>query len=193
MFKSSPLTCHFWDFWVFPSKVVTIIMSILNWKVNSYSNFTSFFIVITQNFLVNFKLIHFLLLVKGPHQFQIFGLSNMFWWKFAKFFMSFLKPQVISPSIFESIFSGIKNNSYIPFLAQTYTLVKRSPLKCKFLRFLSARVEFVKLLMSVLNWQVNSSSHFVSFFIVMTQNSPVTFKLIHFLLWIKGSHQSSNF
>ena len=27
----------------------------------------------------------------------------------------------------------------------------------------------------------------------MTQNSPVNFKLIHFLLWIKGSHQSPNF
>ena len=47
--------------------------------------------------------------------------------------------------------------------------------------------------MSILNWQVNSSSNFVSFFIVMTQNSPVNFKLINFLLWIKGSHQTSNF
>ena len=55
------------------------------------------------------------------------------------------------------------------------------------------RSKFVKFLVSVLNWQVNSSSNFVSFFIVMTQNSPVNFKLINFLLWIKGSHQTSNF
>ena len=47
--------------------------------------------------------------------------------------------------------------------------------------------------MSILNWQVNSFSKFVSFFIVMTHNSPVNFKLIHFLFWIKGSHESSNF
>ena len=47
--------------------------------------------------------------------------------------------------------------------------------------------------MSILNWQVKSSSNFASFFILMTHNSPVNFKLIHFLLWIKGSHQSPNF
>ena len=47
--------------------------------------------------------------------------------------------------------------------------------------------------MSILNWPVNSSTNLASFFIVMTQNSPVNFKLIHFLLWRKGSHQSPNF
>ena len=36
--------------------------------------------------------------------------------------------------------------------------------------------------------QVSSSSSFVPFFIVMTHNSSVSFKLIH-----QGSHQSSNF
>ena len=53
--------------------------------------------------------------------------------------------------------------------------------------------KFVKLLMSILKRQVNSSSNIPSFFIVMTHNSSVNFKLIHFLLWIKGSHQSPNF
>ena len=47
--------------------------------------------------------------------------------------------------------------------------------------------------MSILKWQVSSSSIFVSFFSVMTHNSSVNFKVIHFLLWGKGSHQSSNF
>ena len=46
--------------------------------------------------------------------------------------------------------------------------------------------------MSVLKWQVNSSSNFALFFIAMTHNSSVIFKVIHFLLWAKGSHQSSN-
>ena len=41
--------------------------------------------------------------------------------------------------------------------------------------------------------QVNSSSNFASSFIVMTHNSSVNIKLIHFLLWIKGSHESLNF
>ena len=54
--------------------------------------------------------------------------------------------------------------------------------------------KFIKFPMSVLKRQVNSSSNFASFFIAMTHNnSSVNFKLIHFLLWIKGSHQIPNF
>ena len=41
--------------------------------------------------------------------------------------------------------------------------------------------------------QVNSPSNFASFFIVMIHISSVNFKLILFLLWIKGFHQSPNF
>ena len=37
------------------------------------------------------------------------------------------------------------------------------------------------------------SSNFASFFIVMTRNSFVNFKLTHFSLWIEGSHQSQFF
>ena len=44
-----------------------------------------------------------------------------------------------------------------------------------------------------MNWQVNSTSNIVSCFIAMTHNSSVNFKLIHFLLWTKGSNESSNF
>ena len=47
--------------------------------------------------------------------------------------------------------------------------------------------------MSILKQHVSSSTSFVSFFIVMTHSSTVNFKPIHFRLWTKGSHQSSNF
>ena len=47
--------------------------------------------------------------------------------------------------------------------------------------------------MPVLKRQINFSPNFASFFIVMTHNSPVNFKLIRFLLWRKESHQSSHF
>ena len=40
---------------------------------------------------------------------------------------------------------------------------------------------------------VNSFSNFASFFFVITHNSPVNFKLIHFLLGIKVPHKSPNF
>ena len=48
-------------------------------------------------------------------------------------------------------------------------------------------------LKSILKRHVSSSSIFVSFFIVMTHNSSVNFKVIHFLLWEKRSNQNSNF
>ena len=60
-----------------------------------------------------------------------------------------------------------------------------------YLRALGSK--FVNFLMSILKRQVSCSSNFVSFFIVMTHNSSVNFKVIHSLLWTKGSHQSSNF
>ena len=47
--------------------------------------------------------------------------------------------------------------------------------------------------MSILKRQVSSFLIFVSFFIVMTHNSTVNLKLIHFLLWTKGFYQFSSF
>ena len=70
---------------------------------------------------------------------------------------------------------------------------QRSQSKSKFLDFRVLESKFIKFLMSFKKWQVNSFSNFASFFIVMTHNSSVNFKLIHFLLWTKGSHQSPNF
>ena len=47
--------------------------------------------------------------------------------------------------------------------------------------------------MSILKRQVNSSSDFSSFFSVITYNVSVSFSLMHFLLWTKGSHENINF
>ena len=83
---------------------------------------------------------------------------------------------------------------FCAFSAQALcTWVKRSQLNCKFLKHLSARVKICQILVSTLKRQVNSSLNFASFLIVVIHNSSVNFKLIHFLLWIKGSHQSPNF
>ena len=61
---------------------VKFVMSILNWQVKSSLNFASFFIVMTHNSPVNFKLIHFLIWKKDPIKVSIFRLSNVLWWKF---------------------------------------------------------------------------------------------------------------
>ena len=55
------------------------------------------------------------------------------------------------------------------------------------------RSKFVKLLTSVLKWKVNFISNFVSFFIAIRHNSPLSFTLIHFLLSMKESNESPNF
>ena len=68
----------------------------------------------------------------------------------------------------------------------------KEPIKTSFWDFRVFGSKFVKFLMSILKRQVSSFSIFVSFFIVMINNFSVNFKLIHFLLWAKGSHQSSN-
>ena len=147
--KISLLNANVWDFGVLGLKLVKFLMSILNWQVSFSSNFVSLFFAMTQNSSVNPKLIHFLLWIRRSHQSpNYFWFSDVICWKFAKFLKSFLKAQVSFPSIVSSKFISIKHNSSILFLTQTlYTLVKSSLLKCKFLRFWSARVKFVKFLM----------------------------------------------
>ena len=96
--------------------------------------------------------------------------------KFAKFFMSFLKAQVSFPSK-----SSLPSN-ITPLQLKVYNILwSKEPIKEQFFRFSSARVK------------IHQIPHVMSFFIVMTQNSSVNFKLIHFLLWTKKSHQSPNF
>ena len=104
-----------------------------------------------------------------------------------QFLVSFLEAQVSFLSNFASIFSAIKHNSSTLFLAQTlYILCLRIQLKSIFFRVKSFRVKILK-------WPVNSSLNFASFFIVVTRNFAVNFKLKHSLLWTNGSHESPNF
>ena len=119
--------------------------------------------------------------LKGNHYFS--ACENLPCWKV----------QVSFSSNVASIFSATKHSSSVLFLVQKlYTLVKRSQLKCKFLRHLNIRIKICQIVVSILKRHVSSSSNLASFFIVMTQNSSVNFKLIHFLLWIKGFHQKPN-
>ena len=108
--------------------------------------------------------------------------------------MSFLKAQVSFPSNVASIFSAIKQNSPILFLAQPlYTLFKRNPLKCRFLRFSSAQVKIRQI--SHVNFELKSQ-FLLKFCITLhchTHNYPVSFKFIHFLQYIKGPNESPNF
>ena len=174
------------------SKFVKFLLSISNWQVNSSSNFVSFFIVMTHNSSVKFKLIHFILRIKASHQspnFETFKCSggnlpnsSCHFWMHKSVFLQILDQSSV-PSNITPLYVFCSNIIYFG---------QSSPLNCKLLRFSSVQVK-IHWNPHVLNWQVNSSSNFASFFIVIIHNSLVIFKLTHFLLWIKGSHQSPNF
>ena len=155
-------------------------MSILKELVNSSSIFVPFFTVMTHNSSVHFKLIHFFYFgQKDPIKVPILTLSSTLV-KICQI------PHVIFQSTCQFFFKFCITHQcherwlLSTVLAQTFTFVTRNPLKCKFFRLSSAQVRFVKFLMSVLKRQVNSSSIFASFFIVMTYNCSVHFKLINF-------------
>ena len=92
----------------------------------------------------------------------------------------------VSPTL-----SAIKHNSSVLSKPKDYILwSKAAHQSANFWDFWVLRSNFIKFIMSILNWLVHSS--------FITHNSPVNFKLVHFLLyklilWIKGSHQSPNF
>ena len=116
----------------------------------------------THNSPVNFKLMHFLLWIKGSHQspnFETFECSGENLPNFSCYFPN-SKPQVSFSSSFASL-----SNFMTTFLAQTlYTLVKGSPLKCKVLRFLSARVKIRQI--PYINFEKTSQFLF-RFFIIL--------------------------
>ena len=107
--------------------------------------------------------------------------------------MLVLKAQVTFPLQFTSSVPSDITHLHFSQLKR-YILWSKEPIKEQF--FLDFRVlesKFVQFFMSVLKQQLNSSSNFELFFIVMTHNSSANFKVIPFLLWTKGSHQSPNF
>ena len=68
---------------------------------------------------------HFVLWTKGSHESTNFDTLKVLWWKLAKFFMSFSKPQV----------------SFSFLLGQTlHSLHKRDQSKCRFFRLLSSQI-----------------------------------------------------
>ena len=95
--KAALESVNFWDFRVLGSKIVKFLMLILKWQVNFSSDFSSFFSVITYN---SSGVHEFSTLNKRiPRKYQ-FWHFQVFWWKFAKFVMSFSKPQVSFSSNF---------------------------------------------------------------------------------------------
>ena len=93
---------------------------------------------------------------------QIFKLSNVLCWNFAKFLMSFLKAQVNFSSNFASIFSAIKHSSFVFF-------------SCNILNF--GQKQLIKVqIFEIFEWSgknlPNFSCHFPNY-------KPVFFQILH--------------
>ena len=90
---------------------------------------------ICQILYVNFETSRFLSI--SPLKWKFLRLSSLRS-KFVKFLMSVLKRQIDSSPNFVSLFNFMKGISSVLFLAQTiYTLLKRNPLKWRFLKLSS--------------------------------------------------------
>ena len=108
----------------------------------------------------------------------------MLWWKFSRF-VSFLEAKVSFRSNFLSILSAIKHNSSLLSKLKHYIhWSKAALLKRIFFEIFECLGQICQI--PHVNFEVNSFSNFKSFVIVVTHNSPVSFKLTYFLLWIKN-------
>ena len=110
-------------------------------------------------------------------KFFIFQATSQFFLKFCITHSTFMKYN-------SSVLSQLKR--YILWSKATHEGVN-------FWDFRNPESKFDKFLISILKRQVTSSSDFSSFFSVITHNSFVNFQFMHFLIWTKGSQESTSF
>ena len=139
-------------------------------QVNSSSNFSSVFSVISHNCSVNFYLMHFLLWTKGSRESTNFDTFNCSGKNLPNFSCHFPNHKSVFVKNFAWPVSVMKDNSSVyTFLGQVlYSLHQRDQWKFKFLRLLHGS-KFPKFL-SVLKEQIASSSNFALLSSVMRHN-----------------------
>ena len=130
------------------SNFVKFLMSILKRQVNSFPKFVSLFSVMKDDSSAPFLAQTIYTLFKRcPLKWKDLLRLSSAQVKIVKFLMPILKWLFYSSPNFEWLFSVMKDNSSVPFLAQTiYILLKRSTLKWEFLRLSSARVKIRQIL-----------------------------------------------
>ena len=84
-------------------------------EVDSSPNFPSLFSFMKDNSYVHFQLEQYILCSKEAHWSERIWTFQVLRWKFLKFLMSILKPQVVSTPNFVSLFSFMKDKSYVLF------------------------------------------------------------------------------
>ena len=148
---------QFWNNKLIPLQI--LYLSSVLWKIIPLYFFSS-------------KNIHFA--QKEHHENEMFWDFPVLRSNFVKLLMPILKWQVDSSPNLVSLFSFMKDYSYLFFLAQRiYTLLKMSPLKWTFLRFSSPQVKICEIPYANLKQAVDFSPNFVSLFTCMKDYSSV--------------------
>ena len=171
--KRSPLK---WKFLRYSSALVKISqIPHVNFEMKSVSLqiFLSFFSVITCNSSISCSSCIFHFGEKNPMKYQ-FWHFQVFWWKFAKFLVSFSKPPVsfsfFSFLNFPWLFSVMKYNFSVLFWVKRCLLYRKGTNQSAcFLYFLVLRSKFTKFL-SLLKQKISLSSNFAPLFGMMRHN-----------------------
>ena len=157
-------------------------MLTLKQQINSSLNFVPFFIVKTQNSSVNFKLIHFLLWTKDPIKVPILRLSSAL--------VKICHVPVIFQTTRQSFFKFCitlqcrKRSLLCTFLTQTiYTLLKRSPSKCKFSDLPLLQFDVLVLLKVYYVWAIKLQRSYVSWHWIILQNLRRNWLVPRKMIW----------
>ena len=107
-----PYICQFWNDKSIPLQILYPFS--VSWKIIPLYFFSSKNICFAQKDLIKMKFLRLSVARVKIHQIPHVNFemtSQLLWWKFAIFVMSFSKPQVSFSSNFASLFSVIKDNS----------------------------------------------------------------------------------
>ena len=113
---------------------------------------------------------------------------QLFWWKFAKFLVSFSEPQISFSSNFAWLFSIMKDNL---FRSNVIYIARKGPIKVQIFETFECSDQNSKAL-SFLKQHIGFSSNFASLFSVMRHNYFLLFKLKFYIASTKGAYQSTN-
>ena len=140
-------------------------MPVLKWQVSSSTNFTLFFIVMTHNFSLKFQVIHFLLWAKGSHQSPNFDTFECSGENLLNCLCHFPSNKSVLLQILHHSSTSWKITPLYFFISNIHTLHKRSPLKWKSVRLLSAQVKICQI--PYVN--IETTSRFLSKFCIPLQ------------------------
>ena len=173
------------------SNFAKFFMSFFKARVNSSSNFASFFSVMAHNFSVLFWLRHNILSTKVAHQSANFQTCHSSHQNSTNSSCRFLEPRVSFSSNFASHVSVIRHNSSVLFHLKLICFEQKGPIKVQIFRLSTACMKISQI--PNVMFQAKSQVSFKFCVTFQCHNSSEIFLLKHYMLWTKRAHQSTIF